>query len=216
MRYILTLFLVSMLYASCEDYGYHCEYDPSNGLPFLINTRADTIQKKDLCNYCYIYYDSLESISTVSWDSTTIAVKASIEDMVTNDTFALVSQKPVEKIYEYIGKNKIQYVWSSEKEMVEEIDYFEYWIIFTQKDIIYGPLSLSQFNFYRQKLGVPNNLRLDFEKSTTSFIVSKIKNSLQYILIITLYIFVLVLIIILLLILLHLFSKFILRIYKQR
>lgn len=159
----LTYIFISLLLTSCNNdyagYGYFMDY--SNDLPEIVNYKADSIPKDQLKNYHYVFCDTLGNEKRVPWDSCYVIIEEYVNEITGNDTVALVDQKPYDKfLEEYEGE------WnpSAREKALKESTFHEYWIITANDNHIYGPLSKHQYSIYREKLDVPNELRLSFEK----------------------------------------------------
>lgn len=161
--YFIACFAVMLFITSCQNnfagYGYDMDY--SNDFPEIVNLKADSIPNNQLNNYYYVYCDTLGNEKRVSWDSCHVIIEEYVNEITGNDTIALVDQKPYDKfLEEYEG----EWYPSARKKALMESTFHEYWIITANDNHIYGPLSEHQYFIYREKLGVPDELRLSFEK----------------------------------------------------
>ncbi len=94
-----------------------------------------------------------------------------IDDAVDNKEFILVDQKPLDSIFgkieeQYIN-DKIDHVGRKifpMKELINESNIHQYWIIRKKLDYVYGPFRKEEYILKKKELGVPDNLKLKFEK----------------------------------------------------
>ena len=161
--FILFLSLPFLLTSCCSDHaGYGYDTDVSNNLPELVWRATDTIPQNRLSAYSHIYCDSQGREKVVSCDTSHVIIEEYVHEITGNDTIVLVDQKPYDKILEECDGE----LWnpSLRKKALKESSLHEYWIIMAKDFHVYGPLSEQQYYKYREKLNVPDNLRLSFEK----------------------------------------------------
>jgi hypothetical protein len=170
------LCILGLLVLSCEtNWGkfgnYKIEYDSALEY-YLVLNKIDTV----LENYPYYnkgafikFYknDSIIDTNFVAFEGTIVSSHISDDNVVSDDKFILIAQKPLNKICEcndvcldkkYPNQKISSYLKC--KKALEESNYFEYWIINKELDIVYGPLTKYSYLKKCKELMIPKNLEM--------------------------------------------------------
>lgn len=180
MKYFLVIILAWVLF-SCESNwgkfgGYKIDYE--NALEYyIVLDKVDTI----LENHPYYnkgtfvkYYRNHFIVDTVFIADGGYVIGSFVDVNKTSydNTFILVAQKPLDCICEcnnsclknkYIKTNDLP-TYKMCKEALEKSIFYQFWIINKTIDAVYGPYNMEEYLYERKELGVPNELKLDFEK----------------------------------------------------
>lgn len=163
-------------YSSCGN-GYYFDSDKSYGTDDLCyeykkNPYKDTI---------ITFHDTLGNIVNDTINTfyvATTVIDYNVDWFEYNDSIIVAMQKPKDKFYEM---DTLYYL--DEYNRFKAFDYYEYWIIKSNTNDVYGPLSLNQYHDYCKKLGVPDKLRLSFEKSNNNIFIDIVGGILAYLVI---------------------------------
>lgn len=150
--------------------GYFRESDKEYGFDFLSYQHAKTPNKDSIITF----YDTLGNIVTKHIDTSykgIVVVEQFVEDADYNDSIIVIKQKPKDKFYE---EDTLYYL--DEYNRFKTFDYHEYWIIKTNTNDVYGPLSLNQYHNYCVKLGMPEKFRVLFDDGEPTFL-TRIENT---------------------------------------
>ncbi len=150
--------------------GYFRESDKEYGFDFLSYQHAKTPNKDSIITF----YDTLGNIVTKHIDTSYKGigvVEQFVEDADYNDSIIVIKQKPKDKFYE---EDTLYYL--DEYNRFKAFDYHEYWIIKTNTNDVYGPLSLNQYHNYCVKLDVPEKFRVLFDDGEPTFL-TRIENT---------------------------------------
>lgn len=181
MNRILPFVLFLVIITGCNPYydhigdGYYVSSDKEYGVTDIVYDCSDLPARID----SFIFYDTLQLATVVKTDSGH-HVYGIVDEHVTgiehDDNFILAEQKPKDKFNEWYPD-----VYDPYKFFRDQFDFHEYWIVDKRTNCVYGPLSIGQYYIYREKLGVPDNLKLFFEKGETAQFFEQI---LSYILVV--------------------------------
>lgn len=150
-------------YSSCGN-GYYFSSDKEYGVSDLSYEYAKNPNKDSTL----LFHDSLGNISKININTyykETNVVEQHIEWFEYNDSIIVIKQKPKNKFREL---DTLYYL--DEYNRFKAFDYHEYWIIKTNTNDVYGPLSLNQYHNYCVKLGVPENFRVLFDDVEPTFL----------------------------------------------
>ena len=94
-------------------------------------------------------------------DGSSIAVSGHVVDYGVSNRYIIASEKPWDKFTE----NKCSYYLSDDIKAFKVYKYRQYWIIDKYKRKTYGPFTKEQYLDKKKELGVPDTLKLQFERN---------------------------------------------------
>ena len=171
-KYILVLIALSAIlfeckfnpyYSSCRN-GYYYSSDKDYGVDDICYEYAKNPDKDTII----AFHDTLGNIvnDTINtYYTATLVIGRHVERFEYNDSVLVVKQKPKDKFYE---EDTLYYL--DEYNRFKAFDYHEYWIIKTNTNDVYGPLSLNQYHNYCMKLDVPEKFRILFDDVEPTFL----------------------------------------------
>lgn len=150
-------------YSSCGN-GYYFSSDKEYGVSDLSYEYAKNPNKDTII----AFHDTLGNIvnDTINtYYTATLVIGRHVEWFEYNDSVLVVKQKSKDKFYE---EDTLYYL--DEYNRFKAFDYHEYWIIKTNTNDVYGPLSLNQYHNYSMKLDVPEKFRVLFDDGEPTFL----------------------------------------------
>lgn len=165
MRCLLYSLLIMFLFQSCFDAsignGYYLSSDKDYGSNMLVYEYADNANR----NPSITRIDTLDNHVTEIIDTCTrngcVVIGQHIVELENDDSFILVKQKPKDKFY--AQDSLYRDFHESYILFRDSFNVFDYWIVDKRINNIYGPLSIEDYRNYRNRLQIPNNLKLKSE-----------------------------------------------------
>lgn len=182
LRYFIVVIVLILIITACktnakwENYGgYKIDYD-SKFEHYIVLDKIDTTydylwDTGEITRYdgAFIkYHLNNSTIDTIFISNGGIVIQSFIDDVVFDDSFILVDQKPLGKICEVdYPKDKNASTFNQDEFMMDrlkESNMHDYWIILKKTNEIYGPLTKKDYLDIKKKLNVPSNLSLRTEQ----------------------------------------------------
>lgn len=166
MKYLTILFLFILSSCRQEIYdlgGYSINYDSRLDKNIILdNPKGGAI-------ICYWNQDSI--FTKNYFKNTAIVIDAYVAEAKADTFFIIVDQKPLDRICEcndsclqnkYKNWNDLP-TYKMCEEGIEKSTIHSFYIIDKKRSILFGPMSLKQFNYKRKELNVSKKLKLGIE-----------------------------------------------------
>ena len=124
----------------------------SCGKPYPVDLGQDFTLEQD------VSFSFIEEIRYP--DGSSIAVSGHVVDYGVSNRYIIASEKPWDKFTE----NKYSYYLSDDIRAFKVYKFRQYWIIDKYKQKTYGPFTKEQYLEKKIELGVPDTLKLQFER----------------------------------------------------
>jgi len=174
---ILLLITLSSCSKSVSDFGgYSKSENPEYGYNIILN-HSDTFSyhrwedgTKSFQSGAFLKFHSKQSVDTVFIWEGAIVIESFIEELIFNQEFIIVDQKPLDTIWgpiiNKLSSPRRKNIYPNAREAIKQLqdsNIHQYWIINKLTNDIYCLNSRLEYFKKKKELGVPLSLKLTFE-----------------------------------------------------